>query len=261
MLQLTRRLIRYRDALAVLAGVDLKTTVATTRLGWVWWIVDPLVMMAIYYFVVKVMFDRGGENYHLFVLTGIVAWQFFAKTVRLASDSLLRNKHLLTHTNVPLELFAIVPALIQGFFALIGFVIIAVWSGSALNANVLSMFPILFVVGLFAVALGGAMSICVVFVPDVSKFIDYGLRIGFFVTPILYPASTVAETNSIPRLLKTLYFMNPMQWAVSSLRETVLHGNPLNVGEYCLWLAIAMVALQVCTFFVRRNRQAVMKHL
>jgi ABC-type polysaccharide/polyol phosphate export permease len=261
MLHLTRTLIDYREAAGVLSRVSLKTTVATTRLGWLWWIFDPLVMMGIYYFMVKIVFDRGGEGYHLFALTGIVSWQFFAKTIQLTATTLHRNKQLLTHTMVPLEVFTVVPVLIQTFFALIGYGIIVAWNAQGVTSNVLYLFPVLFVMGLFALALGAIMSICVVFLPDASKFIDYGLRAGFFITPILYPASRIAESGRIPELMKDILALNPMMWAITQLRNVILYRTPLDLGSFALWLAAGVIALQLAMVVLRMNRQNVMKHL
>ena len=241
--------------------VNLKTTVATTRLGWLWWIVDPLVMMWIYYFMVKVVFNRGGEDYHLFALIGIVSWQFFAKTVKLTAATLQRNKQLLTHTRIPLEIATVIPTLIQAFFALIGYVIVVVWNCEAITVNVLYTIPIMFVIALFSMAIGAVMSICVVFVPDINKFLDYGLRVGFFITPILYSASRVTQSEAISETVKALLSLNPMMWAITELRGVILYATPMDMSNFFIWLTAGLVALQLSILFVRMNRQNIMKYM
>ena len=261
MLRLAGALIRHRDAVGVLARVNMKTTVATTRLGWLWWIVDPLVMMWIYYFMVKVVFGRGGDDYHLFALTGIVSWQFFSKAVKLTASTLSRNWQLLVHTRIPLEIFTVIPVLIQAFFALIGYAIVAVWAGAALSPDILYVLPVMVVIMAFAFALGGFMSICVVFLPDVGKFLDYGLRAGFFLTPVLYSASRLLEAEGIPAACKTLLSLNPLLWAITELRHVFLDHAPPDVGPFLAWLAAGLVAAQLAVAFIRLNRQNVMKRI
>ena len=261
MLQLTRTLLARRDAVAALSRVSLKTTVATTRLGWLWWILDPLVMMAIYYFMVKVVFGHGGPDYHLFALIGITAWQFFARTVQLTSTALLRNRRLITHTTVPLEVFVVEPVVIQAFFALIGLGIIIVWHGQMPGAAMLWLFPVMGVVALFGLAAGVLLSIWVVFLPDVSKFVEYGLRAGFFITPILYSASRITGSERIPEALKAILSLNPMMWAIPRLREVILAGESVSLPGFFAWLGAGIVLLQLAVMVLRRNRQNLMKHL
>lgn len=261
MLHLARTLIGYRDAAGALFRVSLKTSVATTRLGWLWWILDPLVMMGIYYFMVKVVFGKGGPDYHLFILTGIVSWQFFAKTIQLTATTLFRNKRFLTHTTVPLEVFAVVPVMIQAFFALIGYAIIIIWYGEPLTVNVLYIFPVMLVMAAFGLAIGSVMAVWVVFLPDVGKFIDYGLRVGFFITPILYSASRITDSQRIPEFMKGVLSLNPMMWAVTQLRGVVLDGAPVDLAGYLVWLVAGLVSLQLSMVVLRMNRQNVMKHL
>lgn len=261
MLRLGRELMRHRAAVGVLTGVNLKTSVATTRLGWLWWVLDPLVMMWIYYFMVKVVFGRGGENYHLVALTGIVSWQFFAKAVKLTASTLARNRLLLVHTRIPLEVFTVVPVLIQAFFALIGYAIVAIWAGGASVAGLLSVFPVVLVIMIFAFALGGAMSICAVFLPDVEKFLDYGLKAGFFLTPVLYSASQLMEAPGVPDYCKTILSLNPMMWTITELRGALL-GMPVPDGAgFFVWLAAGLAAAQMALGFIRLNQQNVMKRM
>lgn len=261
MLRLTRTLIGHRDALAALCGVGLKTTVATTRLGWLWWICDPLFMMGVYYFMVRVVFGRGGPDYHLFALTGIVCWQFFARTVQLTATSLRRNGQLLSHSAVPPEIFTVVPALIQAFFALIGCAIILAWHWPGASLPALWLLPALFVMGVYALALGALLSVFVVFVPDVSKFVDYGLRAGFFLSPVLYPATAVTSSDRVPELVKAVYALNPMAWGITAMRGAILDGTTPDPVPFLAALAGGLVLLQLSLHVLRANRQNVMKHL
>ncbi|AMK11289.1 MAG: ABC transporter permease [Pseudodesulfovibrio sp.] len=261
MLRLTRTLTGHRDALAALCGVGLKTTVATTRLGWLWWICDPLFMMGVYYFMVRLVFGRGGPDYHLFALTGIVCWQFFARTVLLTAGSLRRNGQLLSHSTVPPETFTVVPVLIQLFFALIGCAIIVAWHWTGIGPATLWLFPVLGVMGLYALALGALLSVFVVFMPDVSKFADYGLRAGFFLSPVLYPAAAVSGSDRVPELVKAVYGLNPMAWGITAMRGAILDGTSPDTAPFLAALAGGLVLLQLALAVLRANRQNVMKHL
>ncbi|MEZ4551238.1 MAG: hypothetical protein R2874_12355, partial [Desulfobacterales bacterium] len=133
MLQFGRELKANRHALRSQFYVNTKTTVATTRLGLLWWILDPLLLMLIYYFVVKVVFDRGGPNYHLFALCGIVTWQSFSRSITLCTSALTNNAGLIKQAAVPMVIYVIISPLVQAFFYLIGLAIIMIWNWPAIG--------------------------------------------------------------------------------------------------------------------------------
>lgn len=261
MISFIKKILQHRWALLTLARVDLQTTVNTTKLGWLWWMLDPLIMMSIYYFMVGVVFNRGEKGYHLFALIGIVSWNFFSRCLRKVSQSIQSNRSLLINTNIPLEIFTFAPTFSQAFFAVIGFIIILIWIliesfyGAGIEfLNTAFLFSFLqsclgillltFLILIFAYAIGLFFGVLIVFVPDLSKFIDYGLRAGFFLTPILYPASRVVESSKIPSWIKELYLLNPIGWIISHLRDILLYSRDFDIQKYCLFLAGGLVCAQ-----------------
>ena len=74
-----RRLTRY------LVGADLKRTHADTLLGQLWWILDPLLQMAVYIVLVTIIFNRQTPDYPLFVFAAILPWKWFTTTLNDAT--------------------------------------------------------------------------------------------------------------------------------------------------------------------------------
>ncbi len=103
MIKFVREISDNFHAFSALVKVGLKDSVFSTRLGVVWWIADPIIMMSIYYFMVRVVFNRGGENYHLFALCGIVAWQFFSRALRSGSRTITNNKSMIQQVGIPVS--------------------------------------------------------------------------------------------------------------------------------------------------------------
>lgn len=261
MLRMVRNIARNTYALQVLCESNLKSTVATSRLGALWWVVDPLVMMGIYYFMVRVIFERGGEGYHLFALCGIVMWQFFTKTLRLCSNCLKQNSGLMRQVSVPVEIYALVPLLVQLLFAAIGVAIIAVWRHDALGAHTLAVIPLMLAAGVFAQAIGTFFAVFQAYLPDMEKFVDYGLRAGFFLTPILYPAKRVLESDRIPEGFKVLFMCNPMATVISSMREVLLEGRMYDVHQALLLSGAALILLQASLWTLRAQFARIVKRI
>ena len=146
MFKLINNIHEYRYALAALIRVEIKTSVATTRIGILWWIIDPLLMMLIYYFVISVVFERGGPNYHLFILCGIVSWRFFASALVGSGNSIASNKSLLFQVSIPLPLIVTIQPIVRCFFALFGIVIIIIMSYSKVGLHTLAILPLMFAI-------------------------------------------------------------------------------------------------------------------
>ena len=77
-----REVLSRRRLIAYMVRADLKKKGADTLLGNVWWVIDPLVQMLIYSVLVTIVFDRGVDDYGLFVFTAILPWKWFESTVR-----------------------------------------------------------------------------------------------------------------------------------------------------------------------------------
>lgn len=279
MFQYANNVLQNRWALLALTKVDLKLTVSTTKLGWIWWVLDPLIMMTIYYFMVGVVFQRGGDDYHLFALTGIVSWSFFSRSLRKVSSSISTNSSLLVNTSIPLEIFTIAPAITQCFFAVVGYTIIIVWVciGALINSEggvvtqLIFLFnhviycsqiiPLVFLILLFSYAIGLFFAIVSVFISDLSKFIDYALRGGFFLTPILYSASRVMDSERIPDILKFVYSLNPMGWIITSMRDVILEARLINFNAYILFLIVGLVFVQLAIMLLRCSKIKLSKYL
>jgi len=231
--------------------VNLRTTVVTTRLGLLWWVLDPLIFMAIYYFVVSIVFNRGGPNYHLFALCGIVTWQSFARSISLSTSSLVRSAGLIKQASIPMFLFVIIPPLVQAFFYLIGLLIIVLWNWGVAGLHTLALVGLVILMPLMASAAGMFLSVCHVYVRDTGKFVSYILQFGFFMSPVLYAPERIYENPSIPELAKNLYALNPMVHFITAVRDLLFYGRMFDVKAVCLLFALTILTFQLGLLFFR----------
>ena len=251
MISLFKELYRHRYALRSLIYVNIKTTVATARLGLLWWVLDPLLSMLVYYFVVKVVFNRGGEDYWLFALCGIVTWQSFSRAVNIATGSLVQNATLIKQVSLPMQLHVMIPALVQAFFFAIGLMIIIVWNYSAVGLHTLAVFFPLLLVVLLSFSLGLFLSILEVYSGDVKKMVSYVLRVGLYASPVLYSPERIYSLN-FSENLKMLYAMNPMVHIMPAIRNILMDGHMFQ-WEPLLWVfGGTLICMQLGLFFFER---------
>ena len=234
---------------------------ATTRLGILWWILDPLLLMLIYYFVVKMVFDRGGPDYHLFALCGIVTWQSFARSINLSTSSLVRSAPLIKQASLPMVLYVVMSPVVQAFFYAIGLGIIMIWNNDAVGLHTLAVIFPVFLLILMTFAAGLFLSIFEVYIRDTGKFITYVLRFGFYVSPILYSPDRIAQIQSIPEYAKSLYFANPMVHFITAIRELLFYGRMFDWKPLLVIFACTVVMIQLGLNFFRSMAPNIPKRL
>ncbi len=231
--------------------VNIKVTVASTRLGILWWIFDPLLLMIIYYFVVKVIFDRGGPNYHLFALCGIVTWQSFARSIGICTNALISNIGLIKQASLPMVIYLIVPPVVQAFFYMIGLVIIMIWNFPSAGLHTLGVFILALLMIMMTFTAGLYLSIFEGYIRDTGKIVDYALRFGFFLSPILYSPDKIYDSQRIPDLAKTIYSLNPMVPFITAVRDLLLDGHMFNFPPIFITFAVTLFAMQLGLVFFR----------
>ncbi|MCP4021534.1 MAG: ABC transporter permease [Desulfobacteraceae bacterium] len=238
---------------------NLKITVVTTRLGVLWWIFDPLIFMAMYYFVIQIVFQKGGPGYHLLALCGIVTWQSFSRSVNQCTTALVRNAALIKQAALPMVLYILITPVIQAFFYLIGLTIIMVWNYPALGIHTLAIFILVALMILMSITAGMFLSIFHAYARDTGNLVSYALRFGFFMSPVLYPAEKIYDNESIPEVAKFFYSLNPMVHFISAVRELLLNGRMFDWQPILIVFAVTICFLQIGLLFFRKNSYYVPK--
>jgi lipopolysaccharide transport system permease protein len=261
MIQVYKEIKENLNALRIQFFVTIKTTVATTRLGALWWIMDPLFLMLIYTFIVRIVFNRGGPKYHLFALCGIVTWQSFARSINLCSTALSRNSNLIKQISLPMHLYVMLPSVVQSFFYLIGLGIVTVWNNSAIGWHTLAIFTLILPMILIPYAIGLFLSIFTVKIPDVGKVVPYLLRLGFYLSPILYPPQRIYELKRLPAIFKSIYALNPMVHVITAVRDLLFNGKMFNLNKMMILMGVTLIFVKVGILFFRTYSKMVPKEL
>jgi len=259
MIRLGKDLSEYSHVLLVQVWVELKTSITNTRLGYLWYILDPLLLMIIYYFVVRVVFERGGPGYHIFILCGLVAWQWFAKSITRGTTAFGRSKSLIQQVKVPLAVYVLSPILIYMVFVLFGFAIVIIFSRNFNLPSLVFLFPLLIVQLLLTFSLCCFLSVANVHMPDIQKFVVYGLRFLFYLTPILYSPSRVLDSAKVPQIGKMLFLCNPFASLMPAYRDVLINGTVPHLTPILLWFGVSLMLLQIGILLVRSQSKAVPK--
>ena len=258
---LANDLWKNRHALRSQIYVNTRTTVATTKLGMLWWVLDPLFLMTIYYFIFEVIFHRGGVNYHLFILCGLVTYKFFSRSISLCTNVLIISEGLIKQASLPMILYLVVSPLVQAFFCMIGFVVVMIWNYTALGFQTLAIvFPVILII-LITFTAGLFLSIFEVYIRDTAKLITYALTFGMYLSPVLYSANRIYDNPAIPQYAKTLYSLNPMVYVLGAVKEVLFYGRMYDPVPLLIVFTFVLVIMQLGLLFFRKASPYVPKML
>ncbi len=248
MFRLAHSLIRYRGLLATLTGRELKARYRGSVLGYVWSLVNPLLLLVVYTFVFSKIFAPRDDNvspYGLFLATGVFPWLWLSTAWVEGTHSLSANAGLIRKATFPSELLPIVSVLanlVHFAFALpviVSAILIYSFQGyeiggwSALAVPLIALLQLPLVAGL---ALGFAA--LNVHFKDVKDLLANLLTLLFFMTPILYTMK-VLEPH---RLVYRAVALNPITPFIRSYQEAVFYGRLPAPG---LWLEMLVVSVLV----------------
>jgi len=214
----------HRNSLRILVRRDLAVKYQQSVLGYVWSLIEPLGMGAIYWFVFGVLYSRdtgrhlgeAAESYPLFLITGIFAWMWTSSALSEATNALTGQSRLITTMNVPRQIFPI--GRVTGRFAEYAAglpILAAVALAYALHGRVhpgwsLLALPLAVAVqGVLLIGLALLLSAFNVLMRDVERVMRLVIRVLFYATPIIYPLSLVRDSD-LPGWLKIAYEVNPL---------------------------------------------------
>ena len=213
----------YRELLQFLIWRDVTIRYKQTVLGAAWAVLQPLAAAAVF----TLFFGRiagiasDGVPYAAFSFAGMVLWSFFAQGLSLASNSLVGSSHLITKVYFPrvmVPVASVTAGLLDLAIASAVLLVTVVVSGLGLSFRLLVL-PIPAALALItAVGTGLWLSALNVKYRDVRFVVPFAVQMWLFVTPVIYPASTVVPRLERLGLPGWLYGLNPMAGAIEAFR-------------------------------------------
>ncbi|MDG2947542.1 ABC transporter permease [Bisgaard Taxon 10/6] len=234
-------LIYYRELLNQLVLKDIKLKYRRSYLGYVWSILNPLLMMIVLVIVFSNLFRFDIPNFAVYLLSGQVIFSFFTEATTMAVNSIISNALLLKKTYVPKYIFTlskVTSSLVNLLFSLIALVIVMIVTKNPVTWNIL-LFPIVILqVYVFSLGISLLLASTAVFFRDIQYLWGVFISIWMYLTPVIYPVSIIEE-----KYRWWYENLNPMYGYVTQFREIVLNGNPLPTEWFIQGSLIAIMML------------------
>jgi ABC-type polysaccharide/polyol phosphate export permease len=246
-----------RELTANLVLRELRSRYKRTALGYGWSLLNPLAAVAIYGIVFSVFLQvqppvgdpSGLHSFVLFLVCGLLPWNFFANTVNVSLDSLLANANLIKKVYFPRELLvasAIGALLVTYLIELAVLAVILLVVGSM----VLPWLPVLALLvalqTLLVLGVGLALSVLNVYFRDVKHFMVLVLMALFYSVPVVYPVSLVPKESTVLGIdipVRAIYNLNPLVQMIDCFRAVLydLRFPDLDALAYFALWAVALL--------------------
>lgn len=247
-----KELATSRELLWNLTLRELRGRYKRTALGFGWSLLNPLATMLIFTFVfryvLKVAPDPGDpsgiEVFALWLLCGILTWNFFAGSTSSAMGTLLGNANLVKKVYFPREvlIFATVGALLITHLIELGLLVVALLIfGNMVLPWLPVMVVLLVLLTTFATGIGLALGALNVYFRDLGHLWAILTMFWFYASPIVYPLSYVEDNASSATF--RIYKINPMVGFVEAVRDVLYDLRMPSVGTFAyltVWAAVSM---------------------
>jgi len=216
-----KKLRKNTRILREIAISDFKVRYQNSILGYIWTLFKPLMLFAVLYVVFSIFMRFPVENYQLYLLLGIIIWNFFAEATLIALRSFETKRSIITKIYFP-RIIVVLASTITSFMTFVLNIIvffIFLWI-SPIHFNISFFFFIIYVIELYFIILGASLMLSALYIKfrDLSHIWDVLLQIGFWMTPIIYPVSM------IPAKYHRFIYMNPLARIIEYSRIVFIDG-------------------------------------
>ncbi|MEO5940997.1 MAG: ABC transporter permease [Candidatus Limnocylindrales bacterium] len=245
-----RRLARY------LVQADLVKKGSNTILGNVWWVLDPLLQMAVYVVFVSIISSSTKPAYPLFIFAAILPWKWFASSVGDAITSVTSQERIIKQVQFPkvvLPVASVASGIVNFAFGLIPLVgLILLFFKDYLTPWILLIPIVAAVQFVFALAISMFLSATNVFYRDVGNVIRNLLRLVFYLSPSLYSLDQVKHLTDQNRLLELAFNLNPFTTLLESYRNVIYYGRAPDWAALLILTGVSLLALVLGLWFFKR---------
>lgn len=227
---------RFRETLMRLAMKELAIRYRNSFLGFLWSMLNPLLLMLVYTTVFSTIMQIGIPRYPLFLLVGLLPWTFFSTALPMGMQSLLANASLVKKVAFPRVLLpgaSVIANFINLLLSYGAFIalVLALRFRVPMGPQVLAMVPLLLSLFLWTCGLTFALAGLIVYFRDLEHLIGVVLAAWFYLTPIVYPL------NLVPEKYRGLLMLNPLTVWFNSFIAILYSGHSPGFGV--VWLTSA----------------------
>ena len=246
-----------RELLFEFVKTDFTLRYNNSILGFLWVVIKPLLMFTVMYIVFSILLGGSVKYYALYLLLGIIMYNFFNEVTANGLNALVQKKDVILKVNFKRSLVVIGSTLIAGInlaFNLLVSVVFFIFNGILPSIEGILFFVFAIVI-LYILALGISFFISVFFVKfrDLQHIWEILMLVLFYLTPIVYPIALVKGYASL------IIYANPLTHVFNFAREAIIYGKVLSVSSTLVIFLISIIILYLGVIFFRRNIKTIVE--
>lgn len=249
---------RYWNIIWYRTYAQLKSESRQNYLGFIWFLIEPILMTTILYLVFGVLLNNKSADFVLFILVGITIWHWFEAGVTEGMLGIRAKLHIMNQIALPKYIFPCVHILTVSIKFLFVFFVILLFSwiaGYKVTIAYLGLVPLLLTQLMFISGIATTLAIFVTYYGDLTKVVAVCMRLLFYLSGIFFSA------NVVPEDLKFYFDLNPITSLINGYRDVLIEGAFPNAEALLYVMVIAFLSnilgISVCAYFDKKLLKAV----
>ncbi|MBO4336890.1 MAG: ABC transporter permease [Lachnospiraceae bacterium] len=249
---------KYKNYMLYSAKSALKADVATSRLNWLWWILNPFLFMLVYTFVSLIVFGKGEKFFPIFVFIALNLWNFFSACVNKSVRLVKKNKSTISKVYLPKYILIFTVMLEEGFKMCVAFVLVIIvlpiYRVPVTPRAFLAIFVII-VLLIFTYAISALVLNLGVYIDDLANIVTVLLRLVFYMSGIFYDV-----IKRVPKPYnKYMLNGNPMALMIRSMRNCILYEKMPHMKMLLVWLVVSIGLAFIGTHLITKHENSYVK--
>ena len=237
--------VRYRTLLRKLVLKDLKLKYRGSVLGFLWSLINPLVMIAVYYVAFRYILKNGTEGFVFLVLLGILAWTFFSTAAMMSTGAIADNGPLLKSVFFPRAILPIATVIFnfaQYLLMALVFLPLMLIVFRIRPAAPMLAYPIFLILQvIFTIGVALILATATTFFRDIRHLLEVALAVTFWTTPIVY------ELHQVPGRLRPFILASPLSSFVVAYKDVFFYRQWPSPAVWTFAIAYALIAFAAGT--------------
>src|SRR5690625_2086317 len=251
-------LLRRKDLLIYLVKSGLKAEHRNSYLGYFWWLLDPLLSAAVYYFLIVLVLGRGGPDYPVYLITGLILWRWMSSSINSSANSILRYSSIINQVYLPKSIFPLSFSITQFINFLFGLIVIAIFliaNGVAPGIELVYLPVLLVLTFVFLLAIGLVLGYFTVFIRDIDNLLTHVIRLFFYASPIIW------EGGRLPPEYGWIVAINPIAIHVDAYRDILMYHETPDFMKLGLIFVISIAVIIYMLWHFSKNEHKIIKAL
>lgn len=237
----------YLPLMRELVKRDLKVKYRRSVLGYLWSLLNPLLMMCIMSYIFSSIFKSDMPNFPLYLICGQTLWTFFSESTSMAMNSIVANGALIKKVYIPKFIFPasrVLSSFVTMSFSLVAILIVMLFTRATIYPTILLFWvPLVFLL-LFCCGVGLILAALATYFRDITHIWGVATMAWMYATPIFY------DPVILPDNVRSTLQFNPMYHYLTVFRQLIVYGQlpSMNAWLICIGCSLGAVAVGLAVF-------------